>query len=384
MVSRLQHIPGIGVNEVGDHADAVADPGMLRLENLDTDLRPPTIALEVTRNAIDDDSANSYLPFEGHRDLREAISTHIEKLSGRRYDPATEVVSVAGGLNGILNSLLAITEPGSEVVIADPIYAGLVNRIRLAGAVPVHVPSEPTAEGWRTDPARLAAAVGPKTAAVLLMGPAMPTGMVFDQTHLDALAEPVAKYGAWVLYDAAMERIRFDRKPALNPASHPGLSDRVITVGSASKELRMIGWRVGWVAGRREIMSDIALVGMTNVVCQVGIAQQAVAAALSSPTTDADVASATQVWKERCELMLEQLSDYPVVRPDGGWSFLIDTTKMGLTPAEASARLFERGRIASTPMTGWGPSGKNYLRLVFANEPVERLGDLQERFAATF
>ncbi|MBX3067646.1 MAG: aspartate aminotransferase, partial [Cryobacterium sp.] len=73
-----------------------------------------------------------------------------------------------------------------------------------------------------------------------------------------------------------------------------------------------------------------------------------------------------------------------VVRPDGGWSFLIDTTKMGLTPAEASARLFERGRIASTPMTGWGPSGKNYLRLVFANEPVERLGDLQERFAATF
>lgn len=384
MVTRLQHIPGIGVNVMGDRADAARDPSMLRLENLDTDVRPPDIALRYTREAVDRDDANSYLPFEGHRDLRVAAAEHVGRLSGRRYDPDRECVGVAGGLNGILNVLLAITEPGDEVVLSDPIYAGLVNRIRLAGAVPVHVPAVPTAEGWRTDPEQLAAAIGPRTAAVLLMGPAMPTGAVFDHSHLDALAGPVAKHGTWVLYDAAMERIRFDGRAPVHPAAHPQLTDRVITVGSASKELRMIGWRVGWVVAPAAILADIALVGMTNIVCQVGIAQQAVAAVLSAPDADADVAAATRVWQERCDLILEQLAEYPLIRPHGGWSLLIDTTELGLSPGAASQRLFERGRVAATAMDGWGPSGERYLRLVFANEPADRLRDLRDRFAAAF
>jgi aspartate/methionine/tyrosine aminotransferase len=290
-------------------------------------------------------------------------------------------VSVAGGLNGVLNVLLATVEPGQEVVVGDPIYAGLVNRIRLAGAVPRHVRGVPGPAGWTVDPAELAAAVGPNTAAVLAMSPAMPTGALLGADHWDALAEapPV-----WVIYDAAMERIRFDGAAPAHPARHPGLADRTITVGSASKELRMIGWRVGWVVGPAPIMADVHLVGLTNVVCQVGIAQQAVADALSAPDADADVAGATATWRERCELILAQLADYPCVRPDGGWSLLVDTQAMGLTPAEASARLFDRGRVAATPMTGWGPAGERYLRLVFANEPVERLGDLRERFSAAF
>jgi aspartate/methionine/tyrosine aminotransferase len=384
MVSRLIHIPGIGVNAMGDRADALADPVMLRLENLDTDLRPPAVALELTRQAVDRDEANSYLPFEGHLDLRTAAAGHVSRLCGRHYDPATECVIVAGGLNGVLNSLLAITEPGDEVVLSDPIYAGLVNRIRLAGAVPIHVPARPTSNGWFTDADQLAAAVGPRTAAVLLMGPAMPTGAVLEDSHLDALAGPVAEHDAWVLYDAAMERVRFDDRPPLHPAAHPGLSERVITVGSASKELRMIGWRVGWVVGPEHILRDIALVGMTNVVCQVGIAQHAVAAALVAPDADADVAAATRVWRQRRDTILDQLADYPLVRPDGGWSLLLDTTRMGLTPADASTRLFDLGRVAATPMDNWGPSGNRYLRLVFANEPVTRLHDLRDRFHAAF
>ncbi|MGA8117498.1 MAG: pyridoxal phosphate-dependent aminotransferase [Actinocatenispora sp.] len=381
-VSRLRHIPGIGVNHVGDRADAANDPDMLRLENLDTDIPPPAVAVEATRRAVDDDAANSYLPFEGHHPLRTAAAAHVSRIAGVEYDPVHECVSVAGGLNGILNTLLATVEPGREVVLADPIYAGLVNRIRLAGGVPRHVPAHPTADGWQTDPDELAAAIGPGTAAVLLMGPAMPTGALLRPAHLDAIAGPVVEHGAWVVYDAAMERIRFDGAAPVHPARHPGLADRTITVGSASKELRMIGWRVGWVVGPRAIMADVGLVGLTNVVCQVGIAQQAVAAALAAPDAEADVAAATATWRERCDLILDQLTGYPVVRPHGGWSLLVDTAQLGISPEQASQRLFEHGRVAATPMTGWGPSGHRYLRLVFANEPVERLADLRGRFDA--
>jgi aspartate/methionine/tyrosine aminotransferase len=212
------------------------------------------------------------------------------------------------------------------------------------------------------------------------MSPSMPTGAVLGGEHWDALASALASTDAWVIYDAAMERIRFDDQSPSHPARHPDLADRTITVGSASKELRMIGWRVGWVVGPAGIMSDIGLVGLTNVVCQVGIAQQAVAAALAATNSDADVAAATQIWRERRDTVLDQLADYPCVRPDGGWSLLVDTTALGLTPAEASARLFDRAKVATTPMDGWGPSGESYLRIVFANEPVDRLTDLGARF----
>ena len=381
-VSRLRHIPGIGVDRVGDAADAAADPRFLRLENLDTDIAPPAVAREVTRAAVDRDDANSYLPFQGHRVLREAAAAHVGAITGHRYDPESQCVSVAGGLNGVLNVLLATVEPGQEVVICDPIYAGLVNRIRLAGGVPRHVRCAPGEQGWATDPGELAAAIGPRTAAVLLMSPAMPTGAVLSGEHFDAIAGPVGRHGAWVIWDAAMERLVFGGNRPVHPGAHPGLAARTITVGSASKELRMIGWRVGWVVGPRPIMRDIGLVGLTNVVCQVGIAQRAVAAALRHPDAAADVAAATRVWQDRCDHILDQLSGYPCIRPDGGWSLLVDCAELGLSAAEASRRLFTRGEIAATPMTGWGPSGERYLRLVFANEPLERLGDLRARFDA--
>ena len=381
-VSRLREIPGIGVDVIGDAADAAGDPDILRLENLDTDLRPPRVAVELTRAAVDDDAANSYLPFQGHRTLREAAAAHVGRLAGRRYDPGGQCVIVAGGLNGILNALLATVEPGQEVVLTDPVYAGLVNRVRLAGGVPRFVPAVAVevGGGWTVDPERLAAAVGPATAAVLMMGPSMPTGLVLDDGHWSALAAALERNRAWLIYDAAMERIRFDGQPPSHPAAHPGLADRTITVGSASKELRMIGWRVGWVVGPATVLADINLVGLTNVVCQVGIAQAAVAAALADPDADADVAAATAIWQRRSQVILDQLAGYPAVRPHGGWSLLIDTRPLGLTPAALSRRLFDRGQVAATPMAGWGPGGASYLRLVFANEPAERLADLGERF----
>jgi aspartate/methionine/tyrosine aminotransferase len=381
-VSRLRDMSGIGVDEVGEAADAVSDPRMLRLENLDTDLKPPEVALETTRSAIDQDEANSYLPFQGHLALRAAAAAHVSAITAHSYDPHSHCVIVAGGLNGVLNTLLATVEPGQEVVVCDPVYAGLVNRIRLAEGVPRFVPCVPSAAGWTTDPDKLAAAIGPQTAAVLLMSPVMPTGAVLGTEHFDALAGPVNTYGAWVIYDAALERIRFDGQSPVHPAAHPGLSSRTITIGSASKELRMIGWRVGWVVGPESIISDIRLVGLANVVCQVGLAQRAVAAALSHPEAAADVATATRVWQQRCETVLDQLSGYPCIRPHGGWSLLIDTHSMGLTPEETSRRLFTKSHVATTPMTGWGPSGSRYLRLVYANEPIERLTDLRARFDA--
>jgi aspartate/methionine/tyrosine aminotransferase len=155
------------------------------------------------------------------------------------------------------------------------------------------------------------------------------------------------------------------------------MAERTIVVGSASKELRMIGWRVGWVVGPPAIVEDVGLVGISNVVCQVGIAQAAVEAALRG---DDGVAAFAAELERRRDLIQLELDGLPVLAPHGGWSLLLDTGALGVTGAEASARLFEHGRIAATPMENWGGEDTaRYLRFVFANEPLERLEGLGER-----
>src|SRR5438128_5707657 len=149
--TRLINMPGLGVDRVGEAADALADRAVFGLENLDTDLRPNPAALEVARLAIDKDNANSYLPFSGSSRLRAAAAAHVTRLSGVSYDWKESCVISAGGLNGILNVLLAILEAGDEVILTDPIYVGLLNRVRLASGVPRLIPLIPGPDGWRLD-----------------------------------------------------------------------------------------------------------------------------------------------------------------------------------------------------------------------------------------
>jgi aspartate/methionine/tyrosine aminotransferase len=372
-------MPGIGVDRLGHAADALHDPAVLRLENLDTDLRPWTGALEETRRAVDVDAANSYLPFVGQERLRRAATAHVASRSGVAYDWRRACVISAGGLSGILNVLLATIQPGDEVVLTDPIYAGLLNRVRLAGGVPRLARLVAGEEGWRLDLESFRDAVrAPRVRAVLMMSPSMPTGCVLDPSEWDVVARECVERDLLLVYDAAMERILFDGRRLLHPAALPGMADRTVTVGSASKELRMIGWRVGWVVGPERLIPDVALVGMANVVCQVGIAMGAVAAALEAPASD--VASAVAEWQRRRDVLLEELRGLDLVPPHGGWSMLLDCRPLGLSGAEASDRLLREARIAATPMAGWGgPETARYLRFVFSNEPRDRLAGVGER-----
>src|SRR5215216_1378844 len=137
MGRRLEGIPGFGIDRVA--AAAGADPGILRLENLDTDIPPPRAAVEATRAAVGEDDANSYLPFTGRDDLREAVAAHVTRRSGVTYDAAQVTITCGDGDN-MLDAVLAVTDPGDEVIVSDPVYAGMLNRVRLAGAAPRLVP----------------------------------------------------------------------------------------------------------------------------------------------------------------------------------------------------------------------------------------------------
>jgi N-succinyldiaminopimelate aminotransferase len=378
-VSRLRHITKIGVEMMGDLADSQKDPEILRLENLDTDLRPPQSALDFTKRAVDDDSANSYLPFFGLDSMRQAAANLVGRQSGQEYDWKSECVISAGGCAGILNVFLATLEPGDEVLVTDPIYVGFINRIRLAGGVPRFVSLIPSPQGWRLDTKELAKIDTKPVKAALLISPSMPTGAVFTHAEWQKLVDFCKRANCWLINDSAMERILYDGHSVIHPASFPNMRHKVITVGSASKEYRMIGWRVGWVVGPARIIADVARVSISNVVCQMGIAMGAVAVAINDPHDG--IQTCVEEWQRRRDIVLDELREFAVIPPHGGWSLLVDVSPLGLDGPTASKRLMELGKIAATPMVNWGSAkSSRYVRIVFSNEPVNRLRGIGERF----
>ncbi|MEV4568957.1 pyridoxal phosphate-dependent aminotransferase [Nonomuraea sp. NPDC049419] len=374
--SRFAHVQPFDIDRVA--AEAGADPDVLRLENLDTDVPPPPAAVEATRRSLEEGTGNSWLPFTGLPELREAVADDLRRRTGLGYDPLRQITITSGGTSAVMPVLLATTEPGDPVVLTDPTYAGLLQRVRLSGANPHLVPLRVHDGHWRLD--REALSQVRTAAALLLMSPSMPSGVVLDHDDWAAVAQVCERTGAYLIYDAAMERIVFDGHPLIHPCRVDGLGERTIIIGSMSKEYRMIGWRIGWVAGPAGIMSRIMVAGIYNTTVASGFHQFGAAAALREPS---GVAEAVAEYQARHETVAAQLAHLPLVRAGGGWSCLVDADAMGLSAPELSARLLERGRIAATPMTAWGEHvAPRYVRLVFSNEPVKRLSELRSRFAA--
>ena len=374
---RLEGIPGFGIDRVA--AAAGTDPEVLRLENLDTDVPPHPHVVDVTRAAVGRDEANSYLPFSGLDEMKEAVAGLIQRRGGPAYDPYGEIVITQGDGDNMLDALLAITDPGDEVIVTDPTYAGMIQRVRLVGAVPRFVPLRGDEHGWRLDLDALQAAVSDAT-RVLFIAPSIPTGWVATEEEWAAIAGICRARGIMLLYWAVMEAIVFGGRPVVVPSALAGMRDLTVTCGTVSLEQRLIGWRVGWMVANAELAPSLALVHIYNGVVISGFGQIGAAAALE--LGDDDVRLAVAEWERRHEELLRQCEGLPLVPAHGGWSALIDAEACDLDAPALSERLLDQ-KVAATPMTAWGETvAPRHLRLVFSNEPIERLSLLGERLRA--
>jgi aspartate/methionine/tyrosine aminotransferase len=381
---RLKPIRGFGIDRV---AAAVEQPArastrwpVLRMENLDTDLPLPPEAVGVTAESLETPEANSWLPFTGDMHLREAISDFLAARTGHRYDPEREIVITCGGLEGILDTLLVTVDPGDEVLVTDPTYAGIVNCVHLVGGTPKAVPFRNVEGEWRLDRDALVAAAGERTTAMLLMSPSMPSGGTFDEQDWRLVCDLGRERELFLVYDAAMERILFDGRPLIHPLHFEGMAERTVVVGSLSKEHRMIGWRVGWVAGPAATVEDAGWAHVYNTTTPVAIARAAAAAVLSGPQEH--VGECVAELERRRDALLGGVPDWPFVTPGGGWSLLLDVAELGFDAPTASRLLLEESAIAATAMVGWGgPVADRHVRFVFSAEPVERIETFPERLA---
>ena len=223
-------LPRIGLDIMGDLADvqdrAGAGQRSFRLENADSDIPPPEIAVRATREAVGQDAYNSWLPLVGLRALRQAVADSIRRDDGLDYDWSSEIIVTNGVQEGLLSTLLALLDPGDGVITPEPAYSGIINRIRLAHGVPLFVPLREE-RGWRLDLDALERQGADKNAkAIVFNATNMPTGVLYTHDELDAIADLARRRDLWVIYSAPTSRLAFDLERAPNIAAWPGMRER--------------------------------------------------------------------------------------------------------------------------------------------------------------
>jgi N-succinyldiaminopimelate aminotransferase len=247
---------------------------------------PPEM-LEAAKKAIDN-GHNQYPPANGLAGLREAVAAHQRRFHGLEYDPGSEIVITAGATEAVTASILALCEPGDEVVCFEPYYDSYAAAIALAGAVRRTVPlrADPV-HGYTFSQDELRAAFGPRTRLVLLNSPHNPTGKVFTHAELAAIARTCQEFGALIVSDEVYEHLVFTDSGAghLSPAALPGMRDSVLRISSAGKTFSCTGWKVGWASGPAPLVSAVLRVKQFLTFANAGPLQPAVAVALQLPDT---------------------------------------------------------------------------------------------------
>ena len=373
---RMEEIPRIGLDIMGDQADARGGNPYL-LENADSDIPPPVHAVAATRDAVGLDQYNSWLPLNGLSGLRTAISNSQLRKSGIEYHPDVEVVVTNGVQEGLTSVLLALLDPGDEVITFEPAYSGIINRIRLAHGVPVFVPLSEE-DGWRVDLDALESAVSERTKAIVFNATNMPTGVTNTRAEIDMITEMAERHDFWVVYSAPSSRTIFDGSRVHNIATWPEMRNRTIVVDGVSKDFNLTAWRIGWVMGDSSVIEPIARAHVYNGTLTGGYQQAGVIALLENEQLlERDLTSRVGELQRRRDLVVDGINTIEglsCVRPDGGWWLLVDHRAVDADDTRMAQLLLDEVNVAVTPMATWGPTtAVGHFRIIYSNEPVDRL-----------
>ena len=357
-------------------------PNAIRLENADISLPPPRHVIQATQEAVGVDRYNSYLPLQGLIEMRQAIADRYDADLGIRYDPEGEVLVTCGAGEAMLDVLLTYVDAGDKVLMTNPTYNGMAQRVRLTNGVQVFTDLVEE-QGWHLDPAAFRErARGCKV--IFYSSPSMPTGTVFRPDETQLISEVAAENDALLIFVAAVDKITFDGSRVVHPATLPGMRDRTITVGCVTKNYNMIGWRIGWAVGPRALLKPVHDVHIFNAIMPSGYAQAGAIAALTGPQDG--VKASVEIFQRNRDVLVARLMSIPgmrIVKPEGGLFFLANISALGVSSTEFCTKLLEEEEVAITPMVAWGSDdfGHEHVRFIFTNEPEDRLIEAAERIA---
>ncbi|MBW4624963.1 MAG: pyridoxal phosphate-dependent aminotransferase [Brasilonema octagenarum HA4186-MV1] len=327
-----------------------------------------------------DEGKTKYGPASGEPKLREAIARKLKTDNGLDYK-AENVIVTNGGKHSLFNLILALIEPGDEVIIPAPYWLSYPEMVTLAGGVSVIVPTD-VSTGYKITPEQLRKSITPKTKLFILNSPSNPTGMVYTPEEIQAIAQIIVETDILVVSDEIYEKILYDGVKQVSIGSlGPEIFERTIISNGFAKAYSMTGWRIGYLAGPVDLIKATITIQSHSVSNVCTFAQYGAIAALEG--SQDCVGEMLQAFAKRREVMYERLNAIPGLtcpKPDGAFYLFPDISKTGLKSLDFSNRLLEKEQVAVIP--GIAFAGDDNIRLSYATDmaTIEKGMDRFEKF----
>lgn len=325
---------------------------------------------------------NQYPPMAGVPALRTAIAEKIEALHGYQYDATTEITITAGATQGILTSLLCAVHAGDEVIVIEPAYDSYVPAIELAGGIPVFVQMQVDAQGYSVPWDKVAAAVTPKTRLIMVNTPHNPTGTIFRQKDIDALANIVRGTDILILADEVYEHMVYDGQQHLSLCRHPELAKRTFVNSSFGKTYHVTGWKVGFVAAPAGLTAEFRKVHQFNVFTVNTPVQHGLSEYMKNRSAYIDL---PKFYQRKRDLFQNGLKNtrFKLLPSEGTYFQCVDySTISSLSEAEFAKWLTSEIGVAAIPVSAFynTPRESGIVRFCFAKKD-ETLALALERLA---
>ncbi len=378
--SRVDALQLEGAFSVLQKARALEAQGkhIIHLEIGEPDFDTPKHVVEAGKAALDAGWTH-YGPTLGYEDFRQTIASHIAETRGVPVSSA-EVCVVPGGKPMIFFPILALVEPGDEVILPNPSFPTYASAVRFAGATPVSIPLVESHD-FSFDMQRLKDSITPRTKLLILNSPANPTGGVIPPEDIAEIARLAIKHDFYVFSDEIYSRMYFDAPPR-SILSEPGMKERTILLDGFPKTYAMTGWRLGYGVMPTWMIEAMQKLLVNGVSCTASMVQRAGLAALTGDQSDVDKMMAE--FRERRQLFIGMLNEIPGVKcrmPNGAFYAFPNITGTGYTSEDLATRLLNEAGVAALAGTAFGEYGEGYLRFSYANSR-ENLAEAARRMRA--
>lgn len=378
-------LSGLGTTVFTVMSALATEHGAINLGQGFPDTDGPADVLQAAADALLD-GRNQYPPMTGVPELRQAVASANARFYGLDFDPATEIVVTSGATEAITASLMAILNPGDEVVLFEPLYDTYLPVIRLLGAVPKLVRLSPPK--WELPRAELAAAFGPRTKAILLNTPMNPCGKVFTTAELAFIGDLLQKHDAYAVCDEVYEHLTFDGWRHIPLMTLPGLRDRCMRIGSAGKTFSLTGWKIGYVSAPAALAGVITKAHQNLTFTTPPNLQRAVAVGLAKDQAYFDgLASGLAAKRDRLSAGLARLG-FGVLEARGSYFVTADFSPLGFAGDDVAfcRHITMHAGVTAIPVSAFyeGEAPAHYARFAFCKREAvldEAIGRLERAFS---
>ena len=355
---------------------------------------PPFIREAVIEALRQNDAIGKYSLQPGLPALKEAIARRLQQTKGITINPDTELFISCGAMEAIAGGIATLIERGDEVLIPTPNYSSHIEQVLFAEGIPVFVPLIEEA-GWKLDIEGFKKAVTKKTKAIVVCSPMNPTGAVFSEEELRALAEIALERDLFVVADEAYDFLVYDNYPHFSLASIPELKKNLIACYSFSKMYCMTGWRVGYMVASSRIIDQVLKVHDAFAICAPTVSQYGALAALRATNGKdgegdqfiRDLVAALASRREVTCSRLDKLSHlFAYEKPKGAYYVFPRIVLPGLSSVELSLKLLYEAKVITVPGSGFGPTGEGHVRLSFGatENELEKAFDRMEEWGIQY